>query len=671
MSRVSLYIGTELADFNEAFNVLFSIGDIRDLSFGNTNRSYTLNLPLTKTNKRLLKFINQVDVKSEPSDLGRMYLYEMLIISGNIKVIGSDDYYAKIIISSDEWIDSLKNARMVELDLSSHDHALNNANVEDSWTASYPAYRYPMINFGGLVSGEYGSSANWYPNDFIPMISLVTIINKMLEPYTVSSSWIGTSFVKDLFILAREVISNDNFIRNKNLEVAVALVSDNYDTETILAFDTSLAWLNAVNCIFDTETQDEGNDWSTDTYTVPEDGTYRFKASLTLYNDAPANPNVTINTETVTISIIRDRAAVETVLASVTAGAYTGTELINDIIYPLDTLYWDMEAGDTVFVRLNISCNATNDVGSSQDISIGVLNSVSTFENVWGLANKYAGIGKNISLEEMLPDMLQIDFLAAIKDLFNLRFWTDKNRQVIYIEPWDSFVSSTVVNLTQYVDYENIPSELISKNYYKTIRLKFKDDESDDAYNEYLKLNEIGPGYKDISMTSLFAKDGEEVREHPFSSLITGWNASISEYTTDTPRIWNTVPIAPFNMFDRKTGFNTRIVEWKGLTAGISWYYEGVNKTTYPKIEGLDFASLYSDYWLKLFHYIDKGKILPVRMKINPAYLTQFMTVVDTAVNEGFRPTYKITIKGIDNYFFMQSITTDGEMAEIELILKQ
>jgi hypothetical protein len=168
--NIKLYIGSELADFNEVFNVMFSVGDIREPSFGNSNKSYTLNLPLTRQNKKLLKFISQADVKSEVSAIGRLYIGELLIIEGFIVVLEYSDYMAKIIINSDDWIEKIKDLKLITLDMSASDHTLTHANVQDSWAAAFPMYRYPMIDFGALQSGQVGASAVWYPTDFIPLL---------------------------------------------------------------------------------------------------------------------------------------------------------------------------------------------------------------------------------------------------------------------------------------------------------------------------------------------------------------------------------------------------------------------------------------------------------------------------------------------------------------------
>lgn len=661
--NTKLYIGTEQADFNELFNVVFSIGDIRELSFGNQNKSYTLNLPLTKTNKRLLKCISQADVKSEQSAKGQLYLGESQIITGTVIILEYTEFVAKLIINSDDWMDPLKESKMSTLDLSAQDHVLNNTNVEASWSASYPFFRYPMIDYGGLQSGEFGSTAKWYPSDFVPMISVAQLIAKILEPYTINSAWLATSYIKDLFILGREIIAADDFIIAKGLEVKVTASADNYDSNT--GSGPYLASTINKNIEFKTTILDEGSDWSSyTTYTVPVTGTYRFKASVTMYNGAYGNGQITILDEDFVIEIRKNGTAI----ATWDAGAYSGTELLDGKTGEADTKMVHLASGDTITAHLYAWVYGS--LSTSQTITI-YTTLATKLKNFWSAANNYAGIGKTISLEEYLPDITKLDFLSAIRDIFNLRFWFDKQKRTIYIEPWDSFLSATVVDLTPYIDYDSIDTEIISKSYSKTITLCWKNDESDQAYIEYLKTNIFGPGRKEISMNSIYTKPVTDYREQPWSSLITGFNQTLGDASTPVPRIWNTLPITPYIIYDRKVGFNTRIIEWKGLTSGFSWNYDGTTKTQYPKIQGIDLVSTYTDYWQKLFHYIDQGKLYTLKIKVNPVLLNQFFTVIVTAASEGFRPTYQAIIAGIKNYFFLQKITSDGQKAELELILKQ
>lgn len=660
MPNIKLFIGSELTDFNEVFNVMFSIGDIRDLSFGSNNKTYTLNLPLTKTNKRLLKFISQPDVKSEPSAIGRLYIGEQLIIQGSILITKYTTLFAGIIINSDDWIDDLKDKKLSDLDLSAYDHTLNHANVEDSWANPDTFCRYPMINFGALVSGESGPTAKWSPVDFIQMFSIKQLIQKIFATRTVVSAWLTYAFVVDLYILGKETIANDNFIQGKGLNKQVQTATDNQISDTINNAETKSMGFGEANIDLNVGT-DEGADYSSanNWYVVPETGTYNFTFVARPVTTTFAG--IMINSQQHIIAIKRTRGAATVTLVSQTTN-FVSTDIFG-ITYTINTGYVHLEAGDKVFATYYMIQNLTNS-GVLRTITMNYSVTTTALSLIWNKVGLYSGLNKDISVAELMPDMTQVDFLTAIRSIFNLRFWFDKSKQVLYIEPWDQFLSSTVVDLTDFIDFESIDTELISPNYNKKITLKWKDDTSDFAYNEYLKTA-VSPGMKDIALTSLFTKSGIDIKEHPFSSIINGYDVIISNYF-NIPKIFKEEIIPGAMVFDRLVGFNTRIVHWDGLTSGFTWYYDSDTKTQYPKISGLDFATIYSDYWQKLFHYIDKGKLFTVRMKVKPMFLTQFFTVISNSNNEGFRPTYQIN----NDYYFLQKVTTDGISAELELVLK-
>lgn len=651
-------------DLIDILNVQYSIGDIRQLSFGNSNKSYTFSVPLTKANKKLLKFITEPDVNSEPSELAYVHMGDFIILQGKLSVLSYQNNSAKIIINSDDWIDALKNRKMTSLDLSASDHALTHAAVEDTWTGDDLVYRYPMIDFGALSHAETGSTAKWYPIDFVPMIRVVDLINLILSPYTISSTWLGETLTKNLYILGRETIAPIEFIQDKDLDVRGYTASDNQNTVSVAAGASGTATLTSHIVKLKQIVTDEqpAYDATTGIYLVGETGTHRLIATLVTVNTGVVAP-FTETAGQLTIYIKQTGSATRTL---VTLSVPTG--IPNATTYTLDTDFVHLVAGDEIVIELSCYSTATNTGGAPANLTVG-LNVSSAMITYWSNANRHAGLNKVISLEEMLPDMTQLDFLAAIRDMFNLRFFLDKNRQNLYIEPWDDFITTEVIDITEFIDFSDISVETISQSFSRTTTLKWKDDSSDKAFETYLKSYD-SPGKKDIVLVSEFAKDGIDVREHPFSSTIKGYNATIVEHTTIMPRIHaDEITFSPIE-FNRKVGFNTRIFEWKGLTSGFTWYYGTETKTQYPKAEPLDFATLYSSYWIKLFHYIDKGKLFTVKRLIKPGYLTQFLTVIDDATREAFRPTYCIEISGAKHYFFLQKITSDGQTAEIELILK-
>jgi uncharacterized protein (TIGR02145 family) len=646
-------------DFNEPFNVVFSIGDVRNMGFGSNNKTYTLNIPLTKKNKKFLKFIPTPDVKSEPNAIAYLYSHKSLIMVGKVIVTKFYDLTAEVIINGNDWMDNLDVIKLSDIDTSDGDHTLTAANVEDSWSVSYPACRYPMIDFGALMSGEKGSTANWLATDFIPMISIAYLINKILAPYTIVSDWLNSAYVKDLFILGAEKIKDGDFPSGTGLSVQVTNAIDNLNSGSS---STMIMITLEQNISFLTKITDEASSWAGNIYTIAVAGSYRFQVSLTLNNDAYGNPNLTITNEIFEYAIMKNSSYMD----NDDAGAYSGTELLEGKTYTLDTGYQHCEVGDNITVAINMRCQANINSGT-QTITLSVAAS-STFVDVPG--NKYPGIGEFIYLVNLLPDMTQLDFLAAIRDIFNLRFWMDKPKGTIYIEPWDQLLTDEVIDITDFVDFSDKMAETISQYYYQITSLHWKDDTEDKAYSEYLKLYASTPGKKQVTLESKFTIPGIQDKEHSFSSVIMGYNEVINEYTTLVPRIWDEVPVSPYSTYKRKVGFNTRIVHWSGLTESFTWQYESATHTSYPKIEPIDWVDLFTNYWQKFYHYIDKGKLYTIDIKIKPGFLTQFLTVVNDATKEGFRPTYQITIGNVKYNFFLQKITASEFTAQLELILK-
>jgi uncharacterized protein (TIGR02145 family) len=658
----TISLSSQDVDFNDPFNVQYSIGDVRDITFGSNNKTYTLTLPLTNKNKKFLKFINEIAGKSEPNAIVYLYKYESLIIYGKLIVLSHDELKAKIIISADDWMDPLANSKLAALDMSSETFVFSIAIVEDSWTATYPAYRYPMIDFGGLMSGEKGPTANWYATDFIPMISLYYIINTIFKNYTIVSTWLNSTYIKELYILANEKVAQDSFSSGNGLSLGISAdtvntISGSSPVELVLTLSKDV--------VFDVITLDEASGWDVDAYTVVTAGTYHFRATLKFRNTAVGNTNLTISGEQVMIRIRKNG----TIVKEYVGPTYSGTELIDNLTYILDSEYFHCDAGDTITLECWVYCFVIINSGT-QSVTLSIEPAYSTLINS---VNKYVAIGDTVGLAALLPDMSQLDFLATLRDIFNLRFWMDKSKGTVYIEPWDKLLTNEIVDLTSFVDFKtsDLESEMISQFYKKNIILKWKDDTSDKAIENYLTKNTFTPGRKNLTLESLFAKAGIDEREHEFSGIVTGYNSVIENYDIEVPRIWAEVPVYPFTaIYNRLTNFNTRLVHWAGLTAGYNWTFEGTTQTSYPKIEGVDWSYIYTEYWQKFFHYMDKGKLFTFKIKTKPGYLTQFMTVVNDATKEGFRPTYKITINDEDHYFFMQKIVGDGDSAQIEMILK-
>lgn len=670
--NIELYIGTEQLEFNEPINVVFSIGDIRDLTLGNLNKSYTLNVPLTKTNRTILKHSETPGITDEITNKGRLYVNNMLIIAGTVIVLSVSQDYIKVIISADDWMETMKNTNLRDIDFSDEDHELTKTNIVASWSAANAFYRYPMINFGQLVTPATGSQPHdWTVQDFVPIFRVIDIMEYIFSPWTIVSDWIATTYAKKLYILATEQIADNDFITYKGLEVHPSDSTVNRAGVSIDLLATEDIQLAKDPVVLDDETTDEGTDFNNATYiyTVPEDGTYRFIFTWTS-EGAGSGAFFTVNSSDYDVNIEVNGSSV----AQKTDTDAGGDDALNVTDETLDTGYIHLEEGDEVTVTVEINANVTNDTGPDPDTFNIYLTADTMIEAIWSQWNRYPGKGKTITASDYMPDILAIDFIRAVKHLANLRFFADYQNQNIYIEPAQTFFAiDGETDLSELQDNEDYTLEPVSKNYNKYVILGLIEDEKDKAYMEYKESQGI-TDQKTITLTSEYAEDGEqEMINSLFAHSGTGFFQEILAYGLSVLKIYGNQEYIsdeqPYPEY-RATGWEPRLVTWEGLTAGISFDIDDTTYNTYPKILAADFDDLYSNYWITSIHRIDKNMILTIRIKLPKGTMNQLRTVINDSSQEGFRTRYKLFIRNQYIYGYLNKVTTDGDISECEFILK-
>jgi len=671
--NIELYIGTEQLDFNESFNAVFSIGDIRDLSLGNLNRSYTLNVPLTKTNRSILKHSEIPGSTDEITNKGRLYVNKMLIIAGVITILAITADYAKVIINADDWMETMKNTNLRDIDFSDEDHELTKAVIVASWSAANAFYRYPMVNFGQLVIPVTGLQPHdWTVQDFVPMFRIIDIMEYIFAPWTIVSDWIATTYAKKLYILAPESKEDSDFIANKALEVGPNSDTDNYNRVNIAGLATDNNTLSKNPVVLDTITTDEGNDFNTGTYryTVPEAGTYWFVFQWSNIG-VGEGAFFTVNSSSYTAQILKNGAV--QLAADSDSDAGGGSCIDGGTTYEMDTGYIHLETDDYITIQVSVTGNITNDDTSARWYDIRLLATNTVLTNVWTEWNRYPGKGKTITASDYMPDISAIDFIKAIKQLANLRFFADYQNQNIYIEPAQTFFAiDGETDLTSLQDNEDYTLEPISPNYNKSIILGLIEDMSDKAYTEYKEHYGLTER-KTITLTSEYTKDGEqEMINDLFAHSGTGFFHEILAYGISVIKIFGDqengdgIPYPEY----RASGWTPRLVTWEGLTAGISFDIDGDTYNTYPKILAIDFNDLYDNYWITSIHRLDKNVILTIRIRLPQATINQLRTVIDDSAKEGFRTRYKLLISNQYVYGYLNKVTTDGDISECEFIIK-
>lgn len=687
MSKIQLYIGTDLLDFNERVNVKRQVNDYRNPAVGGNVTSYTLKIPLTRKNRPLLGFIDDVRSRAEVTEQARLIADGMEIIRGKMRILRANSDRCTVIIEGNDWVADIAGISIKDLSWAGGDeHIFTSANIEGSWTAAVGAfYRYPLINFAELVSGDTGSGGSTvYPYDFYMAWNIQDIVTKMLldAGYTLEGSgFFATTFGRALYILgAGRPVEND-FISGKNLKVYVTNDTDNQDS-ALIGGGGSEGLSLAQTLDFNSEDEDEGEDFNIGTgrYTVPVTGTYRFQNEVDIFctfNRVGGSWTPTANSVEVSI-----RKNGTTDIEKVTNNNITALDSGNNV-YSLDTGFVHLEAGDTIETYIDIQASGTNDTGGALTAFLFITNGINTsyMQNVWSEQNLWPGIGRTISPSEYLPDMDSVELLKALKEAFNLRFWVDRNNKTVYAETSNDFYGSTVIDWSDKIDYSRSPElEVLASNYKKNQKFRWLPASGDNAYTNFVSANGI-PFEKHLVLDSEYVKAGTDERVNPvFAPTITGVMAQIGHQ--EVPRIFGSAEFVsssrPYPAF-RAKNWEPRIMEWKGLVAmpnGQFNYYDEisdttpVNYTTFPSMETPDMNDMFDEYFLKDWSRIENNKIVPCTLKLTPSEIMKFMTVVGTAANEGFRATYKVNIEGIDMYYLVASIVTDGDRVKAELIQK-
>ena len=696
--NAKLYIGTDLIDLgSQEINVMFQVVDYKNIfEFSQRNRSYTIGIRMTSGNEKIFNFLNTPSVLTEKAGDARLYVNNLEIIRGAIKVLSINRIEIKIIITGDNFLESLRGKSIRELDLSASDHAFTKANVLASWSGSYNVYRYPMINFAMLMSGETGYTASWLPNDFIPFFRVQDIMELIFSQFGIGTSGAftshldDTSYYKNMYISGAEARADEAFIKGKNLDVLPALDTENQSQTVIADTDTSPAVLLADPVSFNTETEDEGNDFASDVYTVPEEGTYRFLARVQIRIDGQFQ-GLTRTDAYYELKIRHYDGATTVTLAETTD---TGVALDLDArVVDVDSGWVHLEAGDTIHIRYHAWEELTNNTGSSKTVTHYLQATTSYLKNDWSSNNLYTGLNKQVVVAEVLPDIDQLDFVKGVIHLVNGRLFHDHRRRVTVFEDGDTFIkgfgtvsnAERIIDITNWIDYtEPIEQDPVMKNYANNLAIQWKEDTGDYAYTSYKNINGI-PHRKDIDFESSYAKQEANVIYNPvFASTVEGQKQDMSLYTVNIPRIFGNEKLDETHgvPLRRPIGFMPRLVYWNGLTAGFTWYYDGDTKTTYPKVHCPDWSTSpnpYFTYYMDTIRYLQYGKILTLVMSPPPEFMSQFLGVVNTegessvtdaSEKEAFRAIYQAKIEGVYVQMFLNRIIFDGVRAQCEFLIK-
>lgn len=659
---VEIWIGSEQADYGGEIETQYSIGDFKSLKSGNLNTSYDFDLPLTDTNRRLLKYISEVSCFDEQTSTVKIIVDDIELLSGKLYILGINKNYAKCYVSKEDWMEIYKSSDLSALDLSAYDQEYNSTNVAASWNNTPEQfYRYPLIDFGRL---DYGAGVH-KASDFMPWFNVKKILDQIFKGYSITSAFINGTYFDKLFISARWNKVSQSFLSDTICDVKVQSNSDNDASTTVPIGGTGyvVSLLDDIN--FNDVINDPNGRFAGYEYQAPVDGTYKFEASI--------KTGITLN-------LLTQTSASYTI--NLRKDPYTGADVnLVTISRPTATIgtvetfdsgYIHLKQYDKITMRIQISVGLRNDDTYAAHTATVYVDTASTFKSIADDRCLLPGLGITIEPEKYLPEWTQYEFIENIKKMYNLRIWLDSWRKVIYIYPAiDYYSGDDVIDITNLVDNDDISISLLSKEYFEEIRLKFREDENDKALAFYNNSNELKLGEKVINLTSSQCKKGKDIYEIDFSTFVKG----IPNYpivAPSLPRIWGDYDTRLYsNPQERPDKFNVKIGAWGGYvtTSGVDWDYDGTSKTSYPKMDALDFATLYTTYFSNNINYIDNGKVIVLNGIADLLFIQTLNTVLVDSSAEGFRPRFKFYWQGEYHYGILNKYSTNGYRCKYELIL--
>jgi len=411
---------------------------------------------------------------------------------------------------------------------------------------------------------------------------------------------------------------------------------------------------------------DNGNDFNTGThkYVIPADGSYNFLSAVrftsdgshpgVIYTDAVGNPDY----PTCKLEIIGNSGTLAT------RQYYELTTTNHTHTFYIETGQLYLAATDQIYLRLTLT-GWVDDGAVAGTLDVNISTTTTVFYNEMG--NTYAN-GQSITYSDMLADVYCIDFLKGIIHTHNLMIFTDIFNKTVYLEEKDSFYTDEQIDWSEKADkYENIVQKMISNNYCEKLRFRYKEDFNDTEVKKWEDDNNDKLDSYLYTFESVYTKEGEQTEENPFFA------ATILLVKRDIGFISDQIPA----IIGDDGAFVPRLLNYDydsgnsgpaDMTGDERWEFEGDIRSTYPKFSTLDYEDLYNDYYFNDLQLIDKGKLTTAYLVLDNYEYQKFITVVGDSTKEGFRPVYKAHIDGVDTYFRINRLVTNGNRTKIEFI---
>jgi hypothetical protein len=744
MVNYTLIIDDQVADISDKemqIDISYSISEAANIEERTNPTTKTITLPGTKRNCKIFGYPEIIDVQSYKGQKkllnGALYVNGTEIQIGvvNLKnVIREGDkieFEITIIGSSGEWITTMKDADLMGLDIGG-EHEKTESIVTDSLVGDQ-VYLYPLVNHGftggqvliGSVEDDgngkakfiidgtntvYGLRTNIAVGDKIygtsfslasynkthtivsvntfsvltetmfvgdssgkirtkdksdvrvedrPIaLSVYAIFSKLFTDagFKISSVFTESDFFKNLFILPGHESQGEEFSDDHSGSVGLSAEYHNASLPSLFPIP------------FDTIISDPGSHFTTVTrFTADRAMLVNFKVVLRVKTTGSGDLNAQIH------FLINGSITYHTNKVMEWQGIDEDYQTIEQ------EAELRLQSGDYVEVGLNTDDFEGREIYISSDETL--------FEAT--VSDKIIK-GSSVVPGDQLPDIKQLDFVKAIRHLFNLYFFTDVNMKKVYIEPRDDFFSETVLDWSEKLDVsKQVTIEELGADVNKKLILGYKKDSSDWSVEEWEKNAKRDYSIYTAILDNRFSQGEKKILNELFSPTLMGTFDCVGLKTSKVPKIWQE-PEDDDGIPERIFEYEPRILYYAGLTAlgaGESWTFEGTeNVTNYPLLaswycsqnnNSLMFddrsrdREMFIRYYANYVRTLNESRKVTANFKLNPSDIQAFISPDDSVtVIKDYRAKIAFIYRGVNVHARIDSIKdyTVGETTKVILI---
>lgn len=621
--KYRVYIGTDELEVDDvSYPIDLAFFDLTNTDTHRSNKSRMIKIPATKANQAILGRLEDVNISRTLTGVEGRIEYGNFAIYGRVKFydVEIDDgmafYNIQIISGNGDWVKQIEEKMITELDLDI-EHTYDEATINDSETNGGD-YFYPLVNYGVFLGRMVRVGDSVLIEDRLPATKIYAIFYQIFKEigYKITSNFItaasGSDFIKWFMSFGRnpEVYTKD-FCDDKLFQAGLTATFQGDQTVTHGTTGNILLWSGNNNSIvpFDDDDSspnfDNGDNFDTANYKFVSDYAmaYRFYSKVYVY--LHWNPWLELTNVVITLSILKNGAQVlDTASDSELTDSHGTLNYYCNL--ELDTKYQQLAIGDEVTVKITVTGTVTNNSSTEdEDITLEIAPDDEVYFK--DQVSQRPTRGYAWTVEKMLPDITQLEFIKNVAHIFNLQFTTNIRERTVYIEKWDDFFSATVNAWTDRLDnLRNI--KILGKDIPTYLNYRMRHDRNDAEIINYFTEVKFsnGNGENTISDNALF------------SDTLMDYCRDIGLYTTKIPKLWSKRGVFDTTP-EQDMNFAPRMFYFDGQTAmpsGEGWYFEESLMSTYPKVTIYNFEDFVA-YRTNMHKLMNNSQIIEAYFKLS------------------------------------------------------